>query len=79
MKQFLTKTQFKTHFETMVLSIGFILNWIQNLRNFGIIKIGYKYFLIWLVNIVFKNTFSLENLMWSFNIKIIVYSKEGNK
>jgi len=69
MKQFLTKTQesksnfIKFHSETMVFSIGFILIWIQNLKNFGIIKVGNKYFWIWVVNMVFKSTFSLENLM----------------
>jgi hypothetical protein len=47
----------------MVLSIGFVLSWIQNLRNFEIIKVRNKYFWVWLVNMVFKNTFSLENLM----------------
>jgi hypothetical protein len=58
----------------MVFSIGFVLNWIQNLKNFGIIKVGNKYFWIWLVNMVLKSTFSLEDLMnrfeWSYNIKI---------
>jgi hypothetical protein len=51
---------FKFHFEMMVHSIGFILNWIQNLRIFGIIKVGNKYFWIWLVNMVFKSIFSIE-------------------
>ncbi len=54
---------FKFHCEIMVLSIGFVLSWIQNLRNFEIIKVRNKYFWVWLVNMVFKNTFSLENLM----------------
>ncbi len=63
-RQFLTKTLeniFKFYFETMVLSIGFTWNWIHNLRNFGIIK-GNKYLKIWLVNMVFKSTFSLKKL-----------------
>jgi hypothetical protein len=32
----------KFHFQTMVLSIGFVLSWIQNLKNFAIIKVGNK-------------------------------------
>jgi hypothetical protein len=47
----------------MVFSIMFILNRIQNLRNFGLIKVMNKYFLIWQVNMVFNITFSLKNLM----------------
>jgi hypothetical protein len=47
------------HFETMVLSVGLVLNWIRNLEKFGIIKVGNKYFWIWLANMVFKSTFSL--------------------
>jgi hypothetical protein len=39
-----------------VLSIGFVLSWIQNLKTFGIIKIENKYFWIWLANMVFKST-----------------------
>jgi hypothetical protein len=54
---------FKFHFETMVFSIGFVLNWIQNLKHFGIIKVGNKYFLFWLVNMVLKSVLSLEDLM----------------
>jgi hypothetical protein len=54
---------FKLYFETMMLSIGFILNWIQNFKNFGKIKVRNIYFWIWLVNMAFKITFSLENLM----------------
>jgi hypothetical protein len=45
--------ELKFHFETMVLSVGFVLSWIQNLRNFGIIKVGNKYFWIWLTNMVY--------------------------
>jgi hypothetical protein len=47
-------------------------------------KVGNKYIWNWLVNMVFKPTFSLENLawnihVWSYNIKIIVYSKASPK
>jgi len=54
----------------MVLSIGFILSWIKNLKNFAIIKVGKNYFWIWLVNMVFKSTFSLENLMKYICVKL---------
>jgi hypothetical protein len=54
----------------MVLSIGFILTWIQDLNFFGIMKVGNKYFWIWLVNMVFKNTFSLENFMKLICVKL---------
>jgi len=47
----------------MVLSIGFILIWIQIFLKIGIIKVKNKSFWIWLVNMVFKNTFSLKDLM----------------
>jgi hypothetical protein len=60
---------YKFHFETMVFSIGIILSWIQILINFEI-KVGNKYFWIWLVNMVFKNTFSLENLMKYICVKL---------
>jgi hypothetical protein len=53
----------------MVISIGFILIWTQILTNFEIIKLRYKYFWIWLVNMVFKNTCSLKNLMKQICVK----------
>jgi hypothetical protein len=47
----------------MVFSIVFVLSWVQNLKKIGIIKVGNMYFWIWLVNMVFKSNFSLENLI----------------
>jgi len=47
----------------MMFSIGFVLSWIQNLKKIGMIKVGNKYFWIWLGDMVFKSTFSLKNLM----------------
>jgi hypothetical protein len=37
------KTLPKFHFETIEPSIGFIVNQLQNFKNFGIIKVGNKY------------------------------------
>ncbi len=53
----------KLHFETIVLSIVFVLSGLIFLKNFGIIKVRNKYFWIWLANMVFKSIFSLENWM----------------
>ncbi len=48
------------HFENIYAFIGFIVNWLWNLKNFSIIKVGNKYVWNQLTNYFFKPTFILQ-------------------
>jgi len=48
------------HFENSYASIGLMVNWVQNLKNFNIIKVSNRYVWNWFENIFFKPSFTLE-------------------
>jgi hypothetical protein len=48
---------FKFHYD-FIFCIEYNIHWLQNLKNFWIKKVKNKYFLNWLVKMVFKNTSS---------------------
>jgi hypothetical protein len=49
----------KFHHETIVPFFKHMVGWIQNLKDFNIIKVCNKYVWNWLVNMVFKIIFSI--------------------
>jgi len=57
----------------MVFSIGFYIKLNSKFEKFGITKVGNKYFWIWLLNMVFKSIFSLENFMKYNFFEVITY------